>query len=320
MHDPNHIPLSKQMQANGVSIKEIAKTFEVPISTVYRWIRPHKHKKEPDLYLKFLPEELAAEYAWYQHAKGKYNSIVYNNKIVLHFQPHYYQKERELFKNPEVKKEIYDNRLKHLGKASDSLTVQEILRAFKISGIHIGYSHFSPLWFKAFIEEFNPTSIYDPCGGWGHRLLGIVGTNIPYIYNDIWDQSVYGIRQMVEYFKITNITIYQEPAETLIPPEVYDTIFTCPPYFNTEIYGTTPFKDLETWGQWWNQVLKNSITPMVKKIGVVISSQYGQGLEQYSIQAGLKLLRIQPVGSDTLKSHLVEEKKNRCLLYIFERN
>jgi hypothetical protein len=319
MHHPDHIPMAQQWYKDKMPIKEIAAWFQVPVSTVYRWVKPRKNKKEPDLYLKFPPEELRAEYTWYQHSKGNYNAICHNNKIVLHFQPHFYQKERELFKNPEIKRELYDNRQKYLGKAQDSLSSREILRGFKISGIHIGYSHFSPLWFKAFIEEFQPTGVYDPCGGWGHRLLGVVGKNIPYIYNDIWDQSVYGIRQMVEYFNIPNIIIHQDPAEELIPTEPYDTIFTCPPYFNTEIYGSTPFENLEEWGQWWEKVLTNALHSKVKIVGIVINIQYADILEQYTLKTGLKLLRIQPVGSETLKSHLVDEKKSRCLLYIFER-
>ena len=90
---------------------------------------------------------------------GNYNSTLSFNKTVLQFQPHFYEKEKQLFRNDNIRNKLIQNREKYLNKTYENISDIELLRGFKISGIHQGFSHFSPLWIKAFIEEFNIKSI-----------------------------------------------------------------------------------------------------------------------------------------------------------------
>ncbi|MBW2986724.1 very short patch repair endonuclease, partial [Candidatus Woesearchaeota archaeon] len=119
---------------------------------------------------------------------GCFDGIPQQNRIVLMYQPHFYEREKELWKDEKIRKKLIENRCKYLNKSENELTNNELLRGFKISGIVYGYSQFSPLWIKAFIEKYNVTSIYDPCAGWGHRLLG--ASKIKYIANDIDERTV----------------------------------------------------------------------------------------------------------------------------------
>lgn len=106
------------------------------------------------------------------------------SKCILYFQwKEFYKNELTLWNNNEnnIQEKLFNNRLKYINKSKYKLSNLEILRGLKISGLcNNMFSHFSPLWLKAFIEQNNIKSIYDPCGGWGHRLIAT--NKIKYIY------------------------------------------------------------------------------------------------------------------------------------------
>lgn len=158
------------------------------------------------------------------------------NKMVRLYQPHFFQKERELWKNDSIRSRLIENREQYLNKKLEDMTLLQILSGFKISGIHRGFSHFSPLWFKWFIEQYKPTIVYDPFGGWGHRAL-CAPLLQKYIYNDLNTDSFNGIVNFKNDFNIDSIVAYNRDAATFIPDEHYDSVFTCPPYDDVEDYG-----------------------------------------------------------------------------------
>jgi len=177
------------------------------------------------------------------------------NKTILTYQPHFYEKENKLWNDINIKNKLLENRKKYLKK--DNFSSREILRGFKISGIYVGFSHFNPLWIKAFIKKYDIKSIYDPCGGWGQRLLG--AKDISYIYND-WDLRTYnGVKKIIRDFNITNKVLYNNDCTSFIPIEDYDAVFTCPPYFNIEVYNNRMFKDINDFEKWWMKMIQCSI-------------------------------------------------------------
>jgi hypothetical protein len=178
---------------------------------------------------------LQKEFDYYKNHQG---NLCYSNKnyIIRYFQQDvFYKKENELFNNNEIKEKLISNRCKYLNKTINELTDNELLLGFKYSGIYWGYSHFNPLIFKYFINEFNINICYDPCGGWGHRLLG--GLQLTkYIYNDISYNVLNNCKNIVSYFNINNVIFYNYDCRDFIPSENFDAIFTCPPYYNMEKY------------------------------------------------------------------------------------
>lgn len=225
-------------------------------------------------------EELRKEYKTIQNKEGSYDCIIKNNKNILHFQPHFYEREiRMLNEEKDLRERLLKNRSKYLNKPEGSVLVEELIRGLKISGEFYGYSHFPYQVMKKFISDYSPQCIYDPCGGWGHRLLA--AGNIPYIYNDVWEDTVLGIHEMVEFHNIQNKTIYNQDCTKFTPKEQYDTIFTCPPYYNTEVYGNGEFKSVEDYNLFLREMLDNSIISNVKNVGIVIGSAYVHYLEEY---------------------------------------
>lgn len=265
----------------------------------------HK-KKRYVLNPSYTKEERRAEFLKTLEVKGDYNKTSYSNRNILTFQPHFYETEKNMWQNKEVREYIYNNRMKYLNKKPDKLSDREILRAFKISGIHYGFSHFSPFWIKTFIDEFNIKSIYDPCGGWGHRLIG--AWDIDYYYNDIDERTCNGVRKIYEEHRSEDTPqkkFYCEDASEFSPNEVYDAVFTCPPYFDLEKYNyentsTNKYPTYEDWlNNWWNGVVK-SCSP-TKYFAFVINGMYKDDMVNVVINNGYELIGERNLGKK--KSH-----------------
>lgn len=172
---------------------------------------------------------------------GDFNASPTQNRCVKHYQFNdFYKVELELFKNPVIRRNLFDNRFYYTGIPEAYLTDTKILTGFKISAIHIGYSFFSPKWFKAFISKYKPEVVYDPFHGWGHRLLGTLGTQLKkYIGNDINTSVSKNLIKMYENYKkyfSAEIILYNEDSLTFEPESDFDCIFTCPPYDTLEVY------------------------------------------------------------------------------------
>ena len=131
---------------------------------------------------------------------------------------------------------------------------------------------------KQFIRDYNPTTIYDPCGGWGHRLLASGDT--PYIYNDLWGKSVDGVNKMIEFHNLQHKVVYNEDCRNFSPNEQYDTVFTCPPYYNTEIYNDQPYDTLEEYYEFLTLLIDKSVRNSVHTFGMVINEIYGDKVSQ----------------------------------------
>jgi len=267
------------------------------------------------LELKYTFKELEQEKNFYTFAEGNYGIIPPKNKIVLNFQPHFYETERQLWRQKNIQEKILQNRSRYLNKSIDQLTSAEILRGFKISGIHYGFSHFSALWFKKFLVDYSIESVYDPCGGWGHRVLGLLGTSVKkYIYNDFDSRTVYGVQQIVNFLNLNSIIeIHNQKSQYWSPSSSVQCIFTCPPYFNKETYNHKIFKNLEDYSFWWNQVVEQSLKLNPNYFGVVIDSDH-LDLKNYSL-SNHSLILEQKLKKNS--SHLSKKSSSYETLLVF---
>lgn len=253
-------------------------------------------------------DKLKNELTWFDSTEGNYNARPRNNKIVLTYQPHFYEKERMLWRSSALQRRLILNRCHHLNKKEEDLLDRELLRGFKISGEHYGFSHFSPLWIKAFIKEFNVQSIYDPCAGWGHRLIG--AQNIPYFGNDINEKTCNGLKNIVNDMGLKDKLILNNDASEFIPDFNYDAVFTCPPYHDLEDY----WQKLPAYNIWlisfWDKVVKNSIANKPRLFSFVISNRYKDDMNKICINNGIKLIKEIQIGSNNLSHFLRSSDKN----------
>lgn len=252
------------------------------------------------LKVQFNKEELQKEYNYIISKKGTYKSNFGHNKIVLFYQQSFFEIEQKLWRDSVIREKLIRNRIRYLNKEEEDLTDLDLLRGFKISGIHIGYSHFSPLCIKKFIEDFNITSIYDPCGGWGHRLLGV--GDVRYIYNDVDEVKMDNCFKIAQDFNIKNKLFCNEEASSFIPPEAYDAVFVCPPYFDTEKYNCKNdsinlYPNYKDWlNVWWRNVVKNSLKKCKKYFVLVISNKYKKDMIRIVQECGTSFLEEHNLG------------------------
>lgn len=301
------------INGNGYTPKVGTKVFE-EYGDDFKVINPNR-----TLDTKYSDVVLWQTYTRILNTPGNYLASVSNNKITYHFFDNFYHYERNLWKSIKIQEKLYRNRKKYIGKTQEEITNEELLRGFKISGIHTGYSHFSPLWIKAFIDEYKVDSIYDPTGGWGQRMLGAHKLDL-YVYNDAWDETAIHALEQKEYFGMDNVIIYNNDSSKFYMKYDVDAIFTCPPYINNkEIYDTQfAFKNDTDYYNWWKETLEHSIGPSLKYIAYVIDFAGSAGLQKITESFGFKLDRIQQIGS-TRKSHFTKNKKEKEQLYIFSR-
>lgn len=247
-----------------------------------------------------------------------YSTLSSWNEIVLYFQwKEFYKKEIQLWNENKMyhglplQSWIYLNRKKYINKDATNLTDREILRAFKITGIHIGNSFHSPFYIQQFIKDYNIKSIYDCTGGWGHRLLGAY--NISYIYNDINPITNINCRKICDYFKLKDKYFYCEDSAYFTPREHYEAVFTCPPYFNIEHYSeygaeNLSYNDFLNW--WKNTIIYSFINKNgCKYFCFIINHTLKEDMINVGISLGLSKIQEIPLGKQQY-SHLNYDKIN----------
>lgn len=176
----------------------------------------------------------------------------------------FYKHEIELWNENACKNDLslqlrlYYNRYMYLGKTPDELRDAEILRGFTISGIHKGYSAFDTSLMQQVIDKYDIKSVYDPCAGWGERMLCCFNNNIKYqgvdINNDLKDGYLH---MMVDYNMQKQNIAFCDSADYK-PDSNFDAVITCPPYGNIEIYtnyGSENLSDID-FLIWWQKVVE----------------------------------------------------------------
>lgn len=179
----------------------------------------------------------------------------------------FYKRELELWnKNPlrngkwgTVQAFLYANRYKYLNKLPHELTDRMLLRAFRISGLHMGYTSFNSSLMRQVIEKYNVKSVYDPCAGWGERMMTCGKLGVSYEGCDINSELFEGyekLAKLIDGFK--PVLHNNDSANQLVIGDV-DAIITCPPYKNIEVYIDNGAENLsdEDFEAWWSDVVKN---------------------------------------------------------------
>ena len=218
---------------------------------------------DKDLHLTFTEDEIMGEFFWYlNHPEGSLSLVCGRNKIVKLFQQDtFYKKEKEMWKDDSIKERIITNRLKYTDKLPSELTTYDILSGFKLSAMNYGYSGFNPQlckWFYQWIVDnvgipMRSIICYDPCGGWGHRMIG--STKIEkYIYNDLSKSTYEGVCNIKDRFEFFNAETYNEDARVFVPDDDFNVMFTCPPYYNVEEYECGKFVNREEYDDLINKL------------------------------------------------------------------
>ena len=135
------------------------------------------------------------------------------------------------------------------------------------------------------LERFNVKSVLDPYAGWGTRFLACIVKNINYIGFDT-NTKLQRVYNEIAQFTNTQINwelISENSIDYSFKDFEYDTIFSCPPYYNTEIYEEMPNIDCDL-NEWVRIYLVSLFAKSKgKKIILVLPENIINLLVQYKI-------------------------------------
>lgn len=179
----------------------------------------------------------------------------------------FYKRELELWnENPlrngkwgTVQAFLYANRYKYLNKLPHELTDRMLLRAFRISGLHMGYTSFNSSLMRQVIDKYNVKSVYDPCAGWGERMMTCGKLGVAYEGCDINFELFDGYKKLYELIDGFKPVLHNNDSVNQLVTGDADAVITCPPYKGIEVYSDNGAENLsdEDFAAWWGEVVKN---------------------------------------------------------------
>ena len=300
--------------------KELAKKNNLNWKSFYSeddfktWLSSyHPNEYYGDLSFSYRDSVLHDEYKKIQNTEPSYSATPNTNKIILQFQQNkFYEQEKYAWSVSDQRIRLIRNRIKYTGKEYGKLSVSEILRGFKISKLGIRkdgrkytpYSHFSQQWFRKFISDYGISSVYDPCGGWGHRLTAC-NIDFPYAYNDINKDVTENCKKISEFLGMSNKTFTSEDSSAYIPDAEYEAVFTCPPYWNIELFSDAGAEN-KTYPEfllWWRNTVHCSTVKKPDVFAYIIREDFGQDMNRIVSEEGYKMIDDHVIGNAKIASH-----------------
>ena len=221
---------------------------------------------------------------------------------------------------------LYHNRLKYTGKRPSELSDIEIMRGFKIAGILQGYSVFNISLMDQVVSKYNIKSVYDPCAGWGERMLTCAASGIGYLGVDINKALFAGYDEMISRYGLKNARVVNADSACFDATGLgHECVFTCPPYNNREIYTDAGAEnlDFDKFLDWWDRVVDMSVGDETRVFAYQIDQAHKSAMNDVLAGRGWRLVRQIPVGVGKV-SHMnraqgVTSKKNFEEVQVFER-
>lgn len=167
------------------------------------------------------------------------------------------------------------NRLQYLGRLPESAL--EVVRGLAISGEIRAYSTFVNTAMLAVLDKYEPTHMYDPCAGWGERLLTCAQRGVTYTGTDISEVVVAVHQGLINRLGLTDVSVSLGDSATRdMRGGSHEMVLTCPPYGDTEIYTSQGAENLddEAFLEWWKQVVSMSVAPSTRVFAFQISEKW----------------------------------------------
>lgn len=231
----------------------------------------------------------------------------------------FYKRELELWNtNPlrsgkwgTVQAFLYANRYKYLNKLPHELTDRMLLRAFRISGLHMGYTSFNSSLMRQVIERYNVKSVYDPCAGWGERMMTCGKLGVSYEGCDINSELFEGYKKLYGLIDGFKPVLHNNDSVNQLVTGDADAIITCPPYKGIEVYSDNGAENLsdEDFAAWWSDVVKNCSYGKAK-VFAVQTNQACRGVFEYALVAQGWQFKEELVFDNNQKSHFHRSNGN----------
>lgn len=217
------------------------------------------------------------------------------------------------------------NRLHYLGRLPESAL--EVVRGLAISGEIRSYSTFINTAMMVVIDQYKPTSLYDPCSGWGERMLTCAQRGVTYIGTDISEAVVQAHQSLIDRLGLTHADVTLGDSATRdMRGGSHEMVLTCPPYGDTEIYTKNGAENLDDMAflEWWGSVVHMSVAPSTRVFVFQISEKWRQRMTDIAGQELGKGWRLaDEIDASTSDSHFQRAqsttKRRGETMVVFER-
>ena len=194
-------------------------------------------------------------------------------KLCQHFFPNFFEISNikqnsfeKCWQNEELMNKVREWGLKSMSK----LWMSWIRRAVYLAGGLPNSSFYRPHFAKQIIESYMPNRegfLFDPCAGWGGRMLGTVAAGWKYAACDPNKETYDNLQKLIAFLDIDDcVDIRNCPVEEHKYKDEADIVLTSPPYFNLEVYDSNinqsyyRFFEYDTWKErWFIPLLEESI-------------------------------------------------------------
>lgn len=176
------------------------------------------------------------------------------------------------------------NRLHYLGKLPESAL--GVVRGLAISGEIRAYSTFVNTAMVAVLDKYEPTHMYDPCSGWGERMLTCAQRGVTYTGTDISEAVVTAYQGLIDRLVLTNVSVtFGDSATRDMRDGSHEMVLTCPPYGDTEIYTSQGAENLddEAFLEWWRRVVFMSVAPSTRVFAFQISEKWRERMSTVAL-------------------------------------
>lgn len=217
------------------------------------------------------------------------------------------------------------NRLHYLGRLPESAL--EIVRGLAISGEIRSYSTFINTAMTAVLDQYKPMSLYDPCSGWGERMLTCAGRGVMYTGTDISEAVVQAHKSLIDRLGLAHADVtLGDSAIRDMRGGTHEMVLTCPPYGDTEIYTKNGAENLDDTAflEWWGSVVRMSVAPSTHVFAFQISEKWRQrmtGIAGQELGKGWRL--ADEIDASTSDSHFQRAqsttKRRGETMVVFER-
>ncbi len=165
----------------------------------------------------------------------------------------------------ELIRKTVDYNLKH---SNGKWTTNRIRQNSKVYGSKSSVSNFRPSAAKYLYDTYgHGGSVYDPCGGWGGRMMGFLASRChEYVCCDPSTETARGLRYLGNLYGFLDkkVSVNCMGAEDYVPErDHFDYVFTSPPYFNTEHYSDEPTQSYRKFPE-YDQWVEGFLRPMMQ--------------------------------------------------------
>jgi 16S rRNA G966 N2-methylase RsmD len=209
----------------------------------------------------------------------------------------------DIFLNRELFKTALKKRIKYSVTKLVAYNIRKSLKAFGVQSV----SNFKPTIAKWVYQKYCPPNgnVLDPCAGYGGRLFGALCSHVK-SYTGIDPNEIIqtGNAELVKILLDStnmskNIVLKKIPFEDYNTTEIFDLVFTSPPYFNIEKYSednNQSYIRYPKYNLWLNGFLK----PLIEKSysylrkGGYLVLNVGKPIDTDTFEIGQKIFKQKP--------------------------